>query len=186
MTSGTDRETAQRLLTEAREGEKLAQKALSPYYGAWLLIWGAVYALGYGLIALRAPFADLALAGLSLLGFLLSFALGARAAHVFRTATGRNLALLWSGFGIIAAALILASSRMSEAFFSLAINELVALALWQSGVFTDSKRLRLAAAAFAWLNAGFFAYAPALYAPALAFFGLALLTLGLWQVKRGL
>ncbi len=181
-----DGETARRLLAEAREGARRAQRALAPYYGAWLLIWGAVYAIGYTLVAWDSPLADPAFAGLSLLGFLSSYALGARAGRFFRTPAGQSLALLWGGFGITAAALVLASPRLSDEVFSLAINELVALALWQSGALVACRGLRLAAGAFALLNAGLFAYFPALYAPALALLGLALFLLGLRQVSRGL
>ena len=181
-----DPQKARRLLEEAGEGAALVHRALGPYYGAWLAIWGAVYAAGYTLVALDSPLADPAFGVLGLAGFVLSYVVGHRAAHFFRTMAGRSLAVLWAGFGVTAAALVMASPRLSGDVFSLAINELAALALWQTGHLVSAPRMRLAAGGFALLNAGLFAYAPPLYAPTLAALGLTALLLGLKRVSDGL
>ncbi len=175
------REEAKDLLHAAREGETLASRALDPFLSRLLAVWGAVYALGYGLF----PESGEAWAGLAVAGFALSFYLGGREARHLRTGAGRKLALLWSAFGLDLVALLLAGERLA-AGRPLAINLLVALAWMASGVVLERSGLLLAGALFALANALVFALFPALYAPLLAGAGLLALLFGLYRGIRGL
>lgn len=179
-------EEARRYLEEAEKGAARAQEALLPYYGFWLALWGGIYAVGYTLVALDPARADAAFGVLSLLGFLASYAIGFRAARFFKTPGGRALARLWAGFALAALALVLARPRLPGPAFSLAINLLVALALWESAERIGAPGLRAAAVLFAFANALFFAYYPEGYAPFLALVGLGSAAVGLVWGIRGL
>ncbi len=178
-------EEARRLLEAARAGEARAERGLLSFLGGLLLVWGTVYALGYGLLAARAPWADAAWAGLDLAGFLLSFALGARQGASLRTPAGRQLARIWLGFGLCYLALVLSGGLAGPAF-SLAINLLVALAWMASGAALERAGAYAVGAVFAALNAATFALAPGLYAPVLAAVGALAAVFGLSWVRRGL
>ncbi len=180
------REEARDLLAEVREGETRARRTLDPFLGGLLLIWGTVYLVGYGLVTLRSPLAGPAWAVLSVAGFLLSYGLGFRVAGHLRTPSGRALGALWAGFGLAFLALVLAGDRLADGAFSLAVNLLVGLALWQSGVLLARPPATAAGAALMLANALLFAYLPGIYAPALAGAGLLAAGAGLWMVRRGL
>jgi len=175
------REEAKNLLYAAQEGAALASRAQGPFLSGLLAVWGAVYALGYGLF----PDSGGAWALLIVAGFALSFYLGGREARHLRTGAGRMLALLWSAFGLDLFALMLAGEGLGSGR-SLAINLLVALAWMGSGVVLERSGILLAGALFALVNALVFALFPALYFPVLAGAGLLALSFGLFWRTRGL
>lgn len=176
-----NREEAKNLLYAAREGAALASRALDPFLSRLLIVWGAVYALGYGFF----PDSRGAWALLIVAGFALSFYLGGREARHLRTSAGRKLALLWGAFGLNLFALMLAGEGFGSGR-SLAINLLVALAWMGSGVVLEQSGILLAGAVFALANALVFALVAALYFPMLAGVGCLALLFGLFWGIRGL
>jgi len=177
-------EDARAALATAEKQRKRARRVYKVFSGASFIIWGSIYALAYGITHFRPELAGLVWLPLAIVGFVLSFALGARIGAFIRSPAGQNLRALWTSFGIgyFLLAWALSARGYDGLLLSFVINLLVAYALLASSLHTRLTTLARAAALLALTNALFFALLPGWYDAAMSVLGLLGVLVGLRMV----
>jgi hypothetical protein len=172
-------------LRAAQHARSKARGVLGRFVGQLLALWGTVYLVMYGGGALGwlPPWAWVPI---DLVGFAISFGLGARIGEAFRMTEGRRLQHIWAWFGVMMALLAFAFAfhGVEDPLFSFSANLLVAYALVQSGEAIRHPGLVRGGLLLALVNAAFFAFWPGAHALAMAGMGLLGLVAGLRQVVR--
>jgi len=175
---------ARAALEAAEKQQKRARRVYRLFSGASFIIWGSIYAVAYGITHFRPQLAGLIWLPLVIVGFVLSFALGARIGAFIRSPAGQNLRILWTAFGVgyFLVAWALSARGYDGLLLSFAINLLVAYALLASSLHTRLATLARAAGLLALTNAVFFALLPGWYDVAMAVLGLLGVLVGLRMV----
>ena len=175
---------ARAALSTAQKQQKRARRIYKVFSGASFIIWGSIYTVAYGITHFRPQLAGPVWLPLVIVGFILSFALGARIGAFVRSPAGQSLRVLWTSFGIgyFLLAWALSARGYDGLLLSFVINLLVAYALLASSLHTRLATLARAAALLALTNAVFFALLPGWYDAAMAVLGLLGVFVGLRMV----
>jgi len=175
---------AQVALNEAARQKERAQRVYDTFNGIIFIIWGAIYAVAYGIEYLR-PGTNIVWLPLVLIGFLLSFWFGSQMGTFLKSNTGRAYRSLWASFGLVYFLLGwgFAVTKAPEGLFSFTINLFIAYVLVANAIATRQLVLARAGMLLATVNTLFFIFVPSRYEPAMAAVGLLAIATGLRIVK---